>query len=161
MVGISQIVLADQATAEAVIKALKSGHAFADLAKTKSTETTSGKNSGYVGSSLLSQLDSKIRDALKDLKVGAFTETPISHMGQWYVFRLDKKEKATLKEARPALESLAMARASQALLLEEKEKAKVRFYTLEGKETTEVTPIFTAPKSDKEASAPVAPAAAG
>lgn len=136
------ILVADEATAKAIIKPLKSGKSFAELAKDISLDKESAKDGGALPPFIKSQLPSAILQAVGSLKVGGFTEAPVSVMGKWEIFLLEKLEKATLAEATPDLKDTLSRQAFRDLMKTLKDKTDVHLYDGNGQPTTEVSIVF-------------------
>lgn len=78
------ILLKEEAEAKAVIKELKKGADFAELAKSKSTGPT-GKNGGDLGYFAPQQMVPPFSEAVMKLKDGSFTEEPVQTQFGWHV----------------------------------------------------------------------------
>jgi parvulin-like peptidyl-prolyl isomerase len=136
------IVLNDAATAKSVIKALKGGKSFGDLAQEKSLDKESGKNGGALPTLVEGQLPPVYTEALKKMKSGAFSEEPLSVMGKWHVLYLDGKQKATFEQSQAILKDLVSKEKIQTFIRDLKKKSEVKIYDPSGNVSDEVSPIF-------------------
>lgn len=150
------IIVNDEATAKAVIKALQGGASWGKLAADKSIDKQTAKDDGRLPPLLESQLPPVIMEAIKGLKPGAFTEKPIAVAGKWEVLYLDKRQKATFEEAKPALADMLSRQAFQTLVMDLKNKTDVQLYDAAGQPTKEVSPVFSMPNA-APGGAPVIP----
>lgn len=102
---VSHIVLATEAEALQVLKAVKSGETFEGLAQSKSLEP-SRKNGGKLGWLLSNQLIPSISNVIVNLLAGQIAATPIQTQQGWQVVRLDAKRKfqaPLFEDAKPQL----------------------------------------------------------
>jgi peptidyl-prolyl cis-trans isomerase C len=86
---VSQIVVANEAEGVDLIKQINSGASFADLAKAKSMDQTSGQQGGIVGWALPTQLTPPINDLVPNLTKGKVTQTPVKTSNGWHVIKVD------------------------------------------------------------------------
>jgi len=82
------ILVADQAKAEAVIKKIKGGAKFDDVAKAESTDSSKA-NGGDLGWFTLTRMAKPFGDAVKGLKKGEMTSTPVQTQFGWHVIKLE------------------------------------------------------------------------
>jgi len=87
---ISHVVLATEAEAWQVLKALKSGESFEKLAQTKSIDP-SRQNGGNLGWLLSNQLIAPISNVVVNLSVGQVVAAPIQTQQGWQVVKLEGK----------------------------------------------------------------------
>jgi peptidyl-prolyl cis-trans isomerase C len=102
---VSNIVLQTEAEAMEVIKALKSGQSFEQLAKDKSIDN-SRANGGNLGWVLPNQLIAPLASVIVNLTPGAVAVAPIATQAGWQVIKLQSKRKfqpPSLEESRPQL----------------------------------------------------------
>ncbi|HEX5430323.1 MAG TPA: peptidylprolyl isomerase [Bryobacteraceae bacterium] len=86
------ILLKTEDDAKAVIVDLKKGANFADLAKKKSTDPTASSG-GELGWFTSASVVKPFSDAVKNMKVGTYTTTPVHTQYGWHVILLeDRKE---------------------------------------------------------------------
>lgn len=154
-VHLRHILVADENTAKAVIKALKSGTDFKKLAQTKSTDETA-KEGGDLGFFVKSQLPKELADAAFALSAGTYSQQPIKTDFGWHVIKVEEYRDAQppkLDEVKNELKALITQEAIIALLKDLRSKAKVELFAKDGK------PL---PKEEEKKSAevPAAPAAA-
>jgi peptidyl-prolyl cis-trans isomerase C len=88
------ILVADEETANNVIKLLDSGSDFSELAKEKSTGP-SGPSGGKLGWFSPGQMVKPFSDAAAGLEKGAYTRTPVETQFGWHVIILDDVRDST------------------------------------------------------------------
>jgi peptidyl-prolyl cis-trans isomerase C len=88
------ILVADEDTANEVIKLLDSGSDFSELAKEKSTGP-SGASGGKLGWFGAGQMVKPFSDAAAELEKGAYTKTPVQTQFGWHVIMLDDVREST------------------------------------------------------------------
>lgn len=102
---VSNIVLQTEAQALEVLKALKSGQAFEQLAKDRSIDS-SRANGGNLGWVLPNQLIAPLASVVVNLRPGAIAVAPIATQAGWQVIKLNDKRKfepPSLEESKPQL----------------------------------------------------------
>jgi peptidyl-prolyl cis-trans isomerase C len=82
------ILVATKELAEAAIKKIKAGAKFEDVAKAESTDG-SKNNGGDLGWFTLSRMAKPFADAVKALKKGEMTSTPVQTQFGWHVIQLE------------------------------------------------------------------------
>jgi peptidyl-prolyl cis-trans isomerase C len=87
------ILVASKDQAEQVIKKLKGGAKFEDLAKTQSTDTGSKNNGGDLGWFTTSRMVKPFADAVKNLKKGELSP-PVQTQYGWHVIQLEDTREA-------------------------------------------------------------------
>lgn len=75
--------------AEQLLKKIKGGAKFEDIAKTQSMDTGSKPSGGDLGWFALGRMVKPFGDALKTLKKGEMTATPVETNFGWHIIRLD------------------------------------------------------------------------
>lgn len=93
----------DEALKEAkkIIKELKNGKNFADLAKKYSKDEASASNGGDLGYFDLNEMVDEFSDAVKELKVDEYTKEPVkSSFGYHIILKTGEKEKPKLKDVK-------------------------------------------------------------
>jgi peptidyl-prolyl cis-trans isomerase C len=75
--------------ADQIIKKLKGGAKFEDLAKAQSTDTGSKNNGGDLGWFTTSRMVPPFANAVKDLKKGEVTAEPVQTQYGWHVIKLE------------------------------------------------------------------------
>lgn len=89
------ILVATKEEGEQIIKKLKGGAKFEDLAKAQSTDTGSKNNGGELGWFTTSRMVKPFADAVTGLKKGEVTPEPVQTQFGWHVIQLeDTREKA-------------------------------------------------------------------
>lgn len=99
---IAHILVAEQATAQAVLEQLKQGRPFADLAKRYSIDTDNRERGGSLGSMMMDQLPTDMGLAVRHLKPGEYAAQPIQTPQGWHVIQLQGLEPLA---QRPTLEA--------------------------------------------------------
>ena len=85
---LSDIVLADEGSAKAVLAQLKKGESFDKLAREKSIDPT-GREGGKMGWILSEQMNPLIANVVVNLSKGSLAAAPIQLPNGWHVIRLD------------------------------------------------------------------------
>jgi peptidyl-prolyl cis-trans isomerase C len=83
------ILVKDRALAEQLIKKIKGGAKFEDLAKSQSVDTGSKPSGGDLGWFKLDRMVKQFGDAIKTLKKGEMTAAPVETTYGWHIIRLD------------------------------------------------------------------------
>ena len=87
--------------AKKIIKELKNGKKFADLAKKYSKDEASASNGGDLGYFDLNEMVDEFSDAVKELKVHEYTKEPVkSSFGYHIILKTGEKEKPKLKDVK-------------------------------------------------------------
>ena len=87
--------------AKKIIKELKNGKKFADLAKKYSKDEASASNGGDLGYFDLNEMVDEFSDAVKKLKIDEYTKEPVkSSFGYHIILKTGEKEKPKLKEVK-------------------------------------------------------------
>jgi peptidyl-prolyl cis-trans isomerase C len=82
------ILVASKEAAEAAIKKIKGGAKFEDVAKAESTDSSKA-NGGDLGWFTLTRMAKPFGDAVKGLKKGEMTTTPVQTQFGWHVIKLE------------------------------------------------------------------------
>jgi peptidyl-prolyl cis-trans isomerase C len=82
------ILVADKDKADAVIKKIKGGAKFEDVAKAESTDSSKA-NGGDLGWFTLTRMAKPFGDAVKGLKKGEMTAAPVQTQFGWHVIKLE------------------------------------------------------------------------
>jgi peptidyl-prolyl cis-trans isomerase C len=82
------ILVANKEQADAAIKKIKGGAKFEDVAKAESTDSSKA-NGGDLGWFSLSRMAKPFGDAVKGLKKGEMTQTPVQTQFGWHVIKLE------------------------------------------------------------------------
>jgi peptidyl-prolyl cis-trans isomerase C len=113
--------------AEQVIKKLKSGAKFEDLAKTQSTDTGSKNNGGDLGWFTTSRMVKPFADAVKTLKKGEIS-APVQTQYGWHVIQLEDTREASpppFDQVKPQLTDAILRKKLQAYVEDLKKQAKI------------------------------------
>ena len=87
--------------AKKIIKELKNGKKFADLAKKYSKDEASASNGGDLGYFDLNEMVDEFSEAVKELKVDEYTKEPVkSSFGYHIILKTGEKEKPKLKDVK-------------------------------------------------------------
>ena len=115
---LSQILVADQLEAEAIIEKLNGGYSFEKMAKEKSLDKASGAQGGSVNWALPDQLMTPIGDVALNLTKGKVAQKPVKTQIGWHVIRLDDVRKYSI----PAFDDVKQTIA-QTLIQRKKQEA--------------------------------------
>jgi peptidyl-prolyl cis-trans isomerase C len=91
----SHILVATKEEADKVLAALGKGTSFAELARRSSTDSASSKNGGNLDWFTPESMTPAFADAVKALKKGETTKTPVQTQFGWHVIRLTNTREAT------------------------------------------------------------------
>jgi peptidyl-prolyl cis-trans isomerase C len=122
------ILVASKELAEQLIKKLKAGAKFEDLAKTNSTDNGSKNNGGDLGWFNPSRMVKPFSDAVKGLKKGEVTPEPVQTQYGWHVIQLEDTREATpppFEQVKAQLENNAIRKKLQAYVADLKKDAKI------------------------------------
>jgi peptidyl-prolyl cis-trans isomerase C len=121
------ILVATKDQAEQVIKKLKSGAKFEDLAKTLSTDTGSKNNGGDLGWFTTSRMVQPFAAAVKALKKGEISP-PVQTQYGWHVIQLEDTRDASpppFDQVKPQITDAVMRKKLQAYVETLKKQAKI------------------------------------
>jgi peptidyl-prolyl cis-trans isomerase C len=141
------ILVASKDQADQVIKKLKGGAKFEDLAKTQSTDSGSKNNGGDLGWFTTSRMVPPFANAVKELKKGEVTPEPVQTQYGWHVIKLEDTRDAQP----PAFDNPQVKQQLTDAVL----RKKLQEYVANLKKTAKVDR-----KLDTAAAAPSAPASA-
>jgi len=133
------ILVDTEAEARQVIKDLKAGSKFEDLAKERSSGPTA-KSGGDVGFFAKGEIIPEFSSAAFSLKVGNYTKTPVKSQFGWHVIRVDaKRERAVpeMKAVEGMLRNEMGQKAVEKLVLDLRAKADIKRFDAEGKPVKE------------------------
>jgi len=122
------ILVASKDQAEQIIKKLKGGAKFEDLAKSQSTDTGSKNNGGDLGWFTTSRMVKPFADAVKSLKKGEVTPTPVQTQYGWHVIQLEDTRDASpppFDQVKAQLTDAVMRKKLQAYVEDLKKQAKI------------------------------------
>lgn len=89
---LAHILVAEQATAQAVLEQLKQGRPFAELAKRYSIDADNRLRGGSLGVMLMDQMPTEMGAAVRYLKPGEHAAQPVQTPQGWHVMRLEGLE---------------------------------------------------------------------
>ena len=143
----SHILVKTEDEAKAIIAELDKGGDFAAIAKEKSLDPGSAAKGGDLGFFDAEQMVKPFGDAVKAMKVGTYTETPVQSQFGWHVIKLV----ATRKSSPPTFDSVSQ-QLRQQMIAELFSKA---MQDLRGKAKID---IIQGPAPEAAPAAPAAPA---
>jgi peptidyl-prolyl cis-trans isomerase C len=120
----SHILVPTKEKAEALIKKLKGGAKFEDLAKTESTDN-SKTNGGDLGWFTTAKMVKPFGDAVKGLKKGDFTAEPVQTQYGWHIIKLQDTRDAPLDQMKAQLSNPIMQKKFQTYIDGLKKTAKI------------------------------------
>lgn len=121
------ILVATKEQADEIIKKLKAGAKFEDLAKSQSTDG-SKTNGGDLGWFTLARMVKPFADAVKTLKKGEYTQTPVQTQFGWHVIQLEDTRDVTpppFDQVKPQLTNAVIRKKLQAYVADLKKNAKI------------------------------------
>ena len=121
------ILVANQDQANQIIKKLKGGAKFEDLAKSQSIDG-SKTNGGDLGWFTLARMVKPFGDALKGLKKGEYTQQPVQTQFGWHVIELEDTRDVTpppFDQVKPQLSNAVIRKKLQAHVDQLKKDAKI------------------------------------
>src|SRR5271156_2866486 len=121
------ILVATKELAEAAIKKIKGGAKFEDVAKAESTDSSKA-NGGDLGWFTLARMAKPFGDAVKGLKKGEMTTTPVQTQFGWHVIKLeDTRESAPppFEQVKQQVNTGVMQKKLQAYVESLKKTAKI------------------------------------
>jgi peptidyl-prolyl cis-trans isomerase C len=120
----SHILVATKEKAAALIKKIKGGAKFEDVAKAESTDNSKA-NGGDLGWFTTARMVKPFGDAVKGLKKGETTSDPVQTQYGWHIIRLDDTRDAPFDQLKPQLSNALMQKKFQAYIDELKKNAKI------------------------------------
>jgi peptidyl-prolyl cis-trans isomerase C len=120
----SHILVATKEKALQLIKKIKGGAKFEDVAKAESTDNSKA-NGGDLGWFTTSRMVKPFGDAVKGLKKGEMTTDPVQTQYGWHIIRLDDTRDAPFDQLKPQLSSALMQKKFQAYIDDLKKNAKI------------------------------------
>ena len=150
--------------AEQLIKKLKGGAKFEDLAKANSTDTGSKNNGGDLGWFPASRMVKPFGDALRTLKKGQVTPEPVQTQFGWHVIQLEDTRDATpppFEQVKPQLSNSVIRKKLQAYVADLKKDAKVDKKLEVPAAASSTPPSGAPPAADAPATPATPPAPAG
>jgi peptidyl-prolyl cis-trans isomerase C len=122
------ILVASKEDGESIIKKLKGGAKFEDLAKSQSTDTGSKNNGGELGWFTTSRMVKPFADAVVALKKGEITQEPVQTQFGWHVIQLEDTRDKTpppFDQVKPQLTNQVIRKKLQAYVADLKKNAKI------------------------------------
>ncbi|HLN49065.1 MAG TPA: peptidylprolyl isomerase [Steroidobacteraceae bacterium] len=122
------ILVANKDQADQIIKKLKGGAKFEDLAKAQSLDTGSKANGGDLGWFTTSHMVKPFADAVKGLKKGEITPQPVQTQYGWHVIQLEDTREAApppFDQVKAQLVNAVIRKKLQASVEELKKNAKI------------------------------------
>jgi len=122
------ILVASKDQAEQIIKKLKGGAKFEDLAKAQSLDTGSKANGGDLGWFTTSRMVKPFADAVKALKKGEITPEPVQTQYGWHVIQLEDTREAApppFDQVKAQLVNSVIRKKLQAYVEDLKKNAKI------------------------------------
>jgi peptidyl-prolyl cis-trans isomerase C len=120
----AHILVASKEKAEALIKKIKGGAKFEDVAKAESTDNSKA-NGGDLGWFTTARMVKPFGDAVKLLKKGEITAEPVQTQFGWHIIRLDDTRDAPFDQMKPQLTNAIMQKKFQAYIDDLKKNAKI------------------------------------
>jgi peptidyl-prolyl cis-trans isomerase C len=120
----SHILVATKEKAEQLVKKLKGGAKFEDLAKAESTDNSKA-NGGDLGWFTTARMVKPFGDAVKGLKKGDFTAEPVQTQYGWHIIKLVDTRDAPFDQMKAQLSSPIMQKKFQAYIDSLKKNAKI------------------------------------
>jgi peptidyl-prolyl cis-trans isomerase C len=120
----SHILVPTKEKAEQLIKKLKGGAKFEDLAKTESTDNSKA-NGGDLGWFTTAKMVKPFGDAVKGLKKGDFTAEPVQTQYGWHIIKLQDTRDAPLDQMKTQLSNPIMQKKFQTYIDGLKKNAKI------------------------------------
>jgi peptidyl-prolyl cis-trans isomerase C len=158
------ILVKDKADAEQIIKKLKGGAKFEDVAKASSIDSGSKNNGGDLGWFTTSRMVPPFAEAVKNLKKGEVTSEPVQTQYGWHVIKLiDTRDAAPPAFDNPQvnqqLKDAVMRKKLQAYLEDLRKQAKIE-KKMDAVAETPVTPPAAGSGAPSAPAQPAAPASA-
>jgi peptidyl-prolyl cis-trans isomerase C len=120
----SHILVATKEKALQLIKKIKGGAKFEDVAKAESTDNSKA-NGGDLGWFTTARMVKPFGDAVKGLKKGDMTTDPVQTQYGWHIIRLDDTRDSPFDTLKPQLSSALMQKKFQAYIEDLKKNAKI------------------------------------
>jgi peptidyl-prolyl cis-trans isomerase C len=120
----SHILVATKEKAEQLIKKIKAGAKFEDVAKAESTDNSKA-NGGDLGWFTLQRMVKPFGDAVKGLKKGEITSDPVQTQYGWHIIRLDDTRDQPFDQMKTQLSNVFMQKKFQTYIDGLKATAKI------------------------------------
>lgn len=122
------ILVATEAEAKALLTDLEKGKPFAELAKTKSTDTGSAKNNGELGWVNRQKVALPFAEAMEKLKKSEHSTTPVKTEFGWHIIQVDDIRAMQLpafETVKDRLKTMLQGQQMQEYITELKQTAKI------------------------------------
>jgi len=156
------ILVSNKDQADQIIKKLKGGAKFEDLAKSQSMDTGSKANGGELGWFTTSHMVKPFGDAVKGLKKGEITPEPVQTQYGYHVIQLEDTRDAApppFDQVKSQLANAVMRKKLQAYVADLKKNAKIDKMLQASSPPAIIPPAATAPAAAPPAAAPATPPA--
>src|ERR1700720_331762 len=120
----AHILVPTKEKAEQLIKKLKAGAKFEDVAKAESTDN-SKTNGGDLGWFTTARMVKPFGDAVKGLKKGEMTTEPVQTQYGWHIIKLVNTREAPFDQLKPQLSNALMQKKFQVYIEDLKKTAKI------------------------------------
>src|SRR5882757_204335 len=120
----SHILVPTKEKAEQLIKKIKGGAKFEDVAKAESTDNSKA-NGGDLGWFTTARMVKPFGDAVKLLKKGEFTAEPVQTQYGWHIIKLEDTRDAPFDQMKPQLTNAIMQKKFQDYIDNLKKTAKI------------------------------------
>jgi peptidyl-prolyl cis-trans isomerase C len=120
----AHILVASKEKAEQLIKKLKGGAKFEDVAKAESTDTSKAQG-GDLGWFTTARMVKPFGDAVKALKKGEMTAEPVQTQFGWHIIKLEDTRDQAFEQMKPQLSNGVMKAKMQAYIESLKKNAKI------------------------------------
>jgi peptidyl-prolyl cis-trans isomerase C len=120
----SHILVPTKEKADQLIKKIKAGAKFEDVAKAESTDN-SKTNGGDLGWFTTARMVKPFGDAVKGLKKGEMTSEPVQTQYGWHIIKLEDTRDAPFDQMKTQLSNAIMQKKFQAYIDELKKNAKI------------------------------------
>ena len=143
----SHILVKTEAEAKEIIEKLKAGADFAELAKSKSTDTAAAARGGDLGFFTRDAMVAPFAEAAFAGTPGKVIETPVHTDFGWHVIRVEERRKSappTLEEVRGDVENELSQEVVASVVSELRAKAKVEEFRMDGSPQPEEAPATPA-----------------
>jgi peptidyl-prolyl cis-trans isomerase C len=120
----AHILVASKEKAEQLIKKLKGGAKFEDVAKAESTDTSKAQG-GDLGWFTTARMVKPFGDAVKALKKGEMTAEPVQTQFGWHIIKLEDTRDQAFEQMKPQLSNGVMKAKMQAYIESLKKTAKI------------------------------------
>jgi peptidyl-prolyl cis-trans isomerase C len=123
------ILVASKEKAETLIKKIKGGAKFEDVAKAESTDS-SKSSGGDLGWFTTARMVKPFGDAVKVLKKGEMTTEPVQTQYGWHIIKLEDTRDAPFEQLKPQLSNALVQKKFQAYIEGLKKTAKIEKKTV-------------------------------